>query len=41
MDRAPAAYETTYETRYETTDVASIINVGFVRSLSGILKLSE
>ncbi|CAH8865635.1 unnamed protein product [Trichobilharzia szidati] len=41
MDRAPAAYETTYETRYETTDVSSIINIGFVRSLSGILKLSE
>ncbi|KAH8873219.1 hypothetical protein EWB00_011407 [Schistosoma japonicum] len=41
MDRAPAAYETTYETRYETTDVSSVINVGFVRSLSGILKLCQ
>ncbi|VDP62910.1 unnamed protein product [Schistosoma mattheei] len=41
MDRAPAAYETTYETRYETTDVSSVINVGFVRSLSGVLKLCQ
>ncbi|CAH8580827.1 unnamed protein product [Dicrocoelium dendriticum] len=37
MDRAPQAYETTYETRAEVVETTTVVNVSFVKSLGGIL----
>ncbi|KAA3672130.1 uncharacterized protein DEA37_0008712 [Paragonimus westermani] len=41
MDRVPQTYETTYETRTVEPESSAVVNVAFVKSLGGILKLCE
>lgn len=41
MDRAPQTYEPTYETHSEVVETTAVVNVAFVKSMGGILKICE